>query len=104
MTTYCLALHRITMITVRLPSQLRGQAGDKEQLSLVGETVAEVMSNLVEEYPLLKDRLYDQSGKLYRYVNIYLGDEDVRFLDYLDTKLKDGDELSLVPAIAGGFR
>lgn len=67
-----------------------------------GSNISELLKNLVEKYPALSDRIYDENGKVRRYVNIYLGDEDIRFLDNLETAVEENSEISLVPAIAGG--
>ena len=91
------------MAKVKIPSQLRGQTDGLDEVQIEGVTVGQVLQALVEKYPNLKDRIYDESGKLRRYVNIYLGDEDVRFMDFLETKIEENTELSLVPAIAGGM-
>lgn len=90
------------MAIIKIPSQLRTQTEGADKISVPGSTVKEAVENLVEKHPALKDRIYDDAGQVRRYVNIYLGDEDIRFLDNLDTNLEDSSELSLVPAIAGG--
>ena len=90
------------MVKIKIPSQLRSQTGGFDEVQVEGSTVGQALESLVSQYPELKDRIYDESGKLRRYVNIYLGDEDIRFMDFLDTKLEQDAELSLVPAIAGG--
>ena len=92
------------MATIRIPSQLRTQTEGAESVAIGGANVGEALANLVEKYPALKDRIYDENGKVRRYVNIYLGDEDIRFLDNLETALEENSEMSLVPAIAGGNR
>ncbi len=89
------------MITVRIPTPLRSLTGGEEQVQVPGETLREVLGSLESKHPGIRDRLLDDKG-VRRFVNIYVGDEDVRFLDGLDTKLKTGDEISIVPAIAGG--
>ncbi|HLV64829.1 MAG TPA: ubiquitin-like small modifier protein 1 [Polyangiaceae bacterium] len=89
------------MITVRIPTPLRSLTGGEEQVTAPGETVRAVIEALEKNHPGIKDRLLDEKG-VRRFVNLYLGDEDIRFLDGLDTKVKSGDELSIVPAIAGG--
>lgn len=88
-------------VTVRIPTPLRTLTGGEEQVSASGENVRAVIENLESNHPGIKDRLVDDKG-IRRFVNVYLGDEDVRFLDGLDTALKAGDELSIIPAIAGG--
>ena len=90
------------MAIIKIPSQLRTQTDGADKISINGETVGEVIQNLVDKYPALKDRIYDENGKVRRYVNIYLGDEDIRFMDNLDTSVEENSELALVPAIAGG--
>ena len=92
------------MATIRIPSQLRTQTDGQEAVNIEGANVGEALANLVEKFPALKDRIYDENGKVRRYVNIYLGDEDIRFLDNLETALTEQSEMSLVPAIAGGKR
>jgi molybdopterin synthase sulfur carrier subunit len=88
-------------VTVRIPTPLRTLTGGEEQVSANGSNVKAVIDDLEARHPGLKDRLLDEKG-VRRFVNLYLGDEDIRFLDGLETALKDGDELSIVPAIAGG--
>lgn len=88
-------------LTIRIPTPLRSLTGGEEQLSGEGATLREVIDNLEAKHPGMKDRLLDDKG-VRRFVNIYVGDEDVRFLDGLDTKLDGNEEISIVPAIAGG--
>ena len=89
-------------VTVRIPAQLRTLTGGAGELSLSGSTVAEVLKDLDATHPGFADRLFDETGGLRRFVNIFLDDEDVRFLQGLDTPLTDGQTLSIVPAVAGG--
>lgn len=89
------------MITVRIPTPLRTLTGGNEQVDVEGATVREAIDALEKQCPGMKDRLLDEKG-VRRFVNVYVGDEDVRFLDGLDTKLAAGTEISIVPAIAGG--
>ncbi len=88
-------------VTVRIPTPLRTLTGGADEVSADGATVAEVIENLETHHPGMKDRLCDEKG-VRRFVNIYANDEDIRFLDNLETLLKEGDTLSIVPAIAGG--
>ena len=88
-------------VTVRIPTPLRSLTKGEEAVSAEGNTVRAVIDNLEGAHPGLKERLLDEKG-IRRFVNLYLGDEDVRFLDGLDTKLESGDEISIIPAIAGG--
>lgn len=89
------------MVTVRIPTPLRSLTGGEEQVQASGATLREVIDALEQKHPGIKDRLLDDKG-VRRFVNIYVGDEDARFLDGLETKLASGTEISIVPAIAGG--
>ena len=91
------------MATVRIPTPLRTLTGGEASVSVDGATVGELIENLEKAHPGMRDRLLDEKG-VRRFVNVYVGDEDIRFLENLDTELKDGDELSIIPAIAGGVR
>ena len=88
-------------VTVRIPTPLRTLTGGAESVSASGATLTVVIDDLEKNHPGLKDRLMDEKG-IRRFVNVYVGDEAVRFLDGLETELKAGDEISIVPAIAGG--
>lgn len=88
-------------VTVRIPTPLRTLTAGLESVSVTGSTVGDVLDNLEAAHPGMKERLVDEKG-VRRFVNLYLGDEDIRFLDGLQTAVKSGDELSIVPAIAGG--
>ncbi|GAB4334333.1 MAG: MoaD/ThiS family protein [Candidatus Abyssubacteria bacterium] len=90
------------MATVRIPTPLRRFTNGAEEVSVRGDTVAAVIDDLDRKYSGMKQRLCEQDGKIRRFVNIYVNDEDIRFLQSLDTPVKEGDELSIVPAIAGG--
>lgn len=89
------------MATVRIPTPLRTLTGGADEVSADGATVRAVLDALEVKHPGMKDRLLDEKG-VRRFVNIYLGEEDIRFLDGLDTAVKADDQLSVVPAIAGG--
>jgi molybdopterin synthase sulfur carrier subunit len=89
-------------VTVRIPAQLRTLTGGEGEVLLSGSTVAEVLKDLDASHPGFADRLFDDTGALRRFVNIFLADEDVRFLQGLDTPVADGQTLSIVPAVAGG--
>ena len=86
---------------VRIPASLRTLTGGKDEVTAAGETVGQLIDDLEKNHPGMRDRLVDEKG-VRRFVNLYVGEEDVRFLDGLGTHLKAGDELSIVPAIAGG--
>lgn len=88
-------------VTVRIPTPLRSLTGGEEQVKATGSTIKEIIEDLEKNHPGMKERLMDDKG-VRRFVNIYVGEEDIRFLDGLDTALKGGEELSVVPAIAGG--
>ena len=90
-------------ITVRIPTPLRTLTGGADTVETEGKTVRDLIDNLESAHAGLKDRLMDEKG-VRRFVNLYVGDEDIRFLDGLETELKDGEEVSIVPAIAGGSR
>ena len=88
-------------VTVRIPTPLRTLTGGNDEVSAQGSTVRAVIEDLEKSYPGIKDRVCDEKG-VRRFVNIYANDEDIRFLENLDTQLKDGDSMQIVPAIAGG--
>jgi sulfur-carrier protein len=87
---------------VRLPTLLRTHTGGEGTLVSNGATVGEVFADLVREHPGLAGQLVDESGSLHKFVNVYLNDDDIRYLDQLDTKVGDGDVISILPAVAGG--
>jgi molybdopterin synthase sulfur carrier subunit len=87
---------------IRIPTPLRKLTGENEVVQAEGATVGEILQSLDTTYPGLKDRICDEQGNVRRFVNVYLNDEDIRFLDENATAVKAGDEISIVPAIAGG--
>lgn len=89
-------------VTVKIPTQLRSAAGGATEAQLEGATVREVLDDLYRLYEGLGERLADDDGSLRRFVNVYLGGEDIRFLEGLDTPVADGAELTILPAVAGG--
>ena len=89
-------------IRVRIPPPLRPLTKGAEEVEATGETVAQVLDDLEGNYKGIRARLFDDGGGVRRFINVFLNDEDIRFLSNLDTAVKDGDELSIVPAIAGG--
>jgi sulfur-carrier protein len=89
-------------ITVRIPTPLRNLTNGRGEVEATGGSVADLLDNVETQHPGLKARLYDEQGQLRRFVNIYLNDEDIRFLDGPKTATKDGDIVSIIPAIAGG--
>jgi sulfur-carrier protein len=89
-------------VTVKLPTQLRDAAGGAVSASVEGATVGEALEALYGSYGELRERISDENGGLRRFVNVYLKGEDIRFLDGLETKVSDGDEVTILPAVAGG--
>jgi MoaD family protein len=90
------------MATVRIPPVLRPSVGGEKEVEAPGETVGEVLRSLAASHPDTEGQLFGPDGGLNRYVNVYLNDEDVRVLDGLDTAVKEGDTLVILPAMAGG--
>ena len=90
------------MASVRIPTPLRKLTNDLEVVSAAGANVGELITNLDKAFPGLRERICDEEGNVRRFVNIFVSDEDIRFLQELATPLKDTDEVSIVPAIAGG--
>lgn len=91
-------------VRVRIPSPLRNLTGDKSEVDASGINVRELISDLDVKYPGIRERLCDESGEVRRFVNIFVGEEDIRFLSGLDTPVDSGTEVSIIPAIAGGSR
>jgi sulfur-carrier protein len=89
-------------IEVRIPTVLRKHTGGERAVGGDGSTIAEVLKDLDAKHPGLREALLDDSGELARFINMYLNDEDVRYLQSLETPVKDGDTLSILPAVAGG--
>ena len=89
-------------IKVRVPTQLRPLSGGASEVSVEGASVGEVLKGLDAAHPGFQDRLFDESGKLRRFVNVFVAEEDIRFLQGLDTPVTDGATVSIVPAVAGG--
>jgi molybdopterin synthase sulfur carrier subunit len=89
-------------VKVRIPTPLRTLTQGVDQVEIAGSNVGEVLNQLSAKFDGIDKRLFKQPGELNRFVNIYVNDEDIRFLDNLNTPIKDGDDLSIVPAIAGG--
>jgi len=89
-------------VKVKLPTQLRAAAGGASSVEVEGGTVREVLDAVYGAHPELKDRLSDEDGTLRRFVNVYVGGDDIRFGDGLDTTVADGAEVQVLPAVAGG--
>jgi molybdopterin converting factor small subunit len=91
------------MANVRIPTPLRKYTENQEEVAVAGGTIKEVLDGLEKNYPGIKERICDDSGAVRRFVNVFVADEDIRFLDNLDTSVQEADEISIVPAIAGGM-
>lgn len=91
-----------TTVTIRIPTPLRSATDGQSTVDVDGRTVDEALRALVDRYPDLTDNLYNEEDELRQFVNIYVDDEDVRFGEGVDTSLEPGDEVSIVPSIAGG--
>ena len=89
-------------VTVRLPTIMRSNAGGLSEISAEGATIGEVIDDVVRQFPGTATHLRAPDGGVHRFVNVYLNDEDVRYLGKLDTKVAEGDTVSIVPAVAGG--
>ena len=90
------------MPKVKIPTPLRQYTSGSSEVEVGGGTAGDALGNLVEEHPELKQHLYTSDGKLRSFVNVYKGDEDIRYLDGQDTQIAESDELSIIPSIAGG--
>jgi molybdopterin synthase sulfur carrier subunit len=89
-------------VTVRIPTQLRELSGGASEVRAEGGSLATVLQGLETAHPGFRERLFDDQGELRRFVNVFVDDEDIRFLDGVDTEVKDGATVSIVPAVAGG--
>jgi len=90
-------------VTVRIPAPLRKVTNDKDRVEVDAENLADMVQAMEEQYPGIKERLLDEAGELRHFVNIYVNGEDVQFLDGLETAISESDEVSIVPAVAGGL-
>jgi sulfur-carrier protein len=90
------------MANVRIPTPLRKLTNNEELVAIQAATVGDAIQQLQAKFPGIQERLVDESGAVRRFVNVYVNEEDIRFLKNLDTPLKDTDEISIIPAIAGG--
>ena len=89
-------------VSVRIPTTLRTLTAGKSEVSLEGSKVRDVLAGLDQAHPGFADRLLDDDGNLRRFVNVFVADDDIRFLEGLDTPVPDGSEVSIIPAVAGG--
>jgi MoaD family protein len=88
---------------VLIPTPLRVYTEKQDVVKVEGKTVGELLQNLTNQYSALQNHLYNEDGRLRSFVNVYLNDDDIRYLDKEATSLKDGDTVSIVPSVAGGF-
>jgi molybdopterin converting factor small subunit len=89
-------------VSVRIPTILRTYTGGASEVTAEGATLAEVLDDLDANHPGIKARVLDDQGAIRRFVNVYVGNDDVRFLEVLETKTPDGSQVSVIPAVAGG--
>lgn len=89
-------------VVVKIPTQLRTLTGGASEVEASGDSLAEVIEDLEQNHPGIKERLVDDGGALRRFVNVYLADEDVRFLQGIDTRVPEGTTVAIIPAVAGG--
>ena len=89
-------------VTVKIPTQLRAATGGASRAEVEGSDVREVLDSLFEHFAELRERISDEGGSLRRFVNVYVGGEDIRFMDGLDTTVPEGAEVTILPAVAGG--
>ena len=89
-------------IKVRIPTPLMKLTDNQSEVSAEGETISDIINNLESQFNVIRDRICEESGSPRRFINIYVNEEDIRFLEGEKTAVKDGDEISIIPAIAGG--
>lgn len=89
-------------VSVRIPTPLRTLTKGADEVKVDGNNIKDIIENLEANYKGIKERICDEKGQIRRFINFYLNDEDIRFMDNLNTPVKDGDNISIVPAIAGG--
>jgi sulfur-carrier protein len=89
-------------VKVNIPSVLRGAVGGSKSVEGESGPLRTILENLGDKYPELKEQVFDEDGELHRFVNVYVNDEDVRYLEGLDTKVAEGDVVAILPAVAGG--
>lgn len=89
-------------VTVQIPTPLRSYVDEQDSVDVQGSTVAEVLDALTDRHPQLRTQLFNEDDQLRQFVNVYVDDEDIRYLEETDTALEEGQELSIIPSIAGG--
>jgi len=92
----------VATVSVRLPTVLRPAANGQSAVEADGASVGDVVKSLIADYPALAENLVDTEGSIRKFVNVYVNDEDIRFIEKLDTPVADGDEVAILPAVAGG--
>ncbi len=90
------------MTKIKIPTPLRKLTQNQAEVDADGSTIRDVVDSLESQFPGFKERMCDENGELRRFVNVYVGEEDIRFMDGLDTKIPDGESVSIIPAVAGG--
>ena len=91
------------MATVKIPTPLRRLTKEKDEISTSAKNVADMISDLEKQFPGMRERLCDDNDSIRKFINIYVNEEDIRFLDGVETEIKDNDTVSIIPAIAGGI-
>ena len=91
------------MATVKIPTPLRRLTGEKDEIKTPAENVAEMILDLEKQFPGMQERLCDNDGTIRKFINIYVNEEDIRFIDGEKTNINENDVVSIIPAIAGGF-
>jgi sulfur-carrier protein len=89
-------------VKVKIPTPLRKLTQNNAEVEAAGDTIRAVVDDLEKQFPGFKERMCDDQGELRRFVNVYVGEEDIRFLEGLDTKIPEGEQVSIIPAVAGG--
>ena len=89
-------------VKVRIPTPLRKLTKDQTEVEAAGSTIRDVVDDLEKQFPGFKERMCDEQGELRRFVNVYVGEEDIRFLNGLETEIPEGEQVSIIPAVAGG--
>jgi len=89
-------------VKVRIPTPLRKLTKDQSEVEAAGSTIRDVVDDLEKQFPGFKERMCDEQGELRRFVNVYVGEEDIRFLKGLETEIPEGEQVSIIPAVAGG--
>lgn len=89
-------------VKVRIPTPLRKLTKEQAEVDADGNTIRDIVDDLEKQFPGFKERMCDENGDLRRFVNVYVGEEDIRFMDGLDTQIPEGEQISIIPAVAGG--